>query len=91
MRPGDMPDFSPAMLALFLRARAFACEEFSAGKAQFAEHMVTVSGLAWSDVRSAFAGKLVDAGKRARLWAALGHIPADYNIVFDDAGGQRHG
>lgn len=82
------PDYSPSMLALFLRARRLAREELHPRKRPVADELVAVTGLPLSEIESAFAGRLKDAGKRAALWSALGHFPADFDIVFDEKGGQ---
>lgn len=86
------PDFSPATLKLFLNARVIAREEFAArpqkARHAVADELMPASGLPWSDIVAAFAGRLPEADKRARLWAALGHFPADFGIVLDDSGGQ---
>jgi hypothetical protein len=85
------PDYSPSTLALFLRARRMAREELHRRRKPLADELVAVTGLPLSDVDSAFDGRLKDAGKRASLWAVLGHHPSDFGIVFDNRGGQRIG
>jgi hypothetical protein len=92
MRP--QPEFSPDMLRNFLFARTITREGF-ASRAQAARHdlageLMAASGLAYSDIRAAFSGRLTDGTKRARLWAVLGHFPADYGITLDDEG-RQHG
>ncbi len=84
------PDFSPAMLRGFLYARAIAREGFDGKNAcrDLMAELMQQSGLPYSAVRAAFAGRLTDAVQRARLWAALGHHPCDHGIVLDDEGGQ---
>lgn len=76
------PDFSPAMLKAFLHARAIAREEFArdeaeqvAARKKLADELVTLTGLPLSMVRTAFAGRLTDAGARAAIWAVLDHFP----------------
>lgn len=90
MKP--QPEFSPSMLRSFLYARALTREGFcrhQAAQRDLAGELMRLSGLALSDIRAAFAGRLTDAAKRARLWAVLGHFPADYGVTLDDDGGQR--
>jgi hypothetical protein len=83
------PDFSPEMLRFFLFARAIARDGFdqtiagrTAARADLMQEIMAQSGLAWSDVKAAFAGTLDEPGKRAAIWAALGHFPADYGMVL---------
>lgn len=83
------PDFSPQMLRFFLYARAMARDGFEptpkgqlAARHDLAGEIMDRSGLAWSDVAAAFAGRLEDPGKRAAIWAVLGHFPADFGIVL---------
>lgn len=87
-----VPDFSPDMLRGFLFARAIARDGFDGrphhARADLAAELTALSGLPYSAVRAAFAGRLRDAAQRARLWAVLGHHPCDHGIVLDDEGGQ---
>lgn len=83
------PDFSPDMLRFFLFARSIARDGFeptiagrTAARADLMQEIMAQSGLAWSDVKSAFAGTLDDPGKRAAIWAVLGHFPVDHGIVL---------
>lgn len=89
------PEFSPAMLRGFLFARAITRDGFEGrpvhARSDLAGELMAQTGLAWSDIRAAFSGQLHDAGKRARLWAVLGHFPSDHGIILTDEGGQRHG
>ncbi len=86
------PDYSPAMLRGFLYARAIARDGFDGrpvhARSDLVAELMEQSGLPYSAVRAAFAGRLTDAAQRARLWAALGHHPCDHGIVLDDEGGQ---
>lgn len=90
------PDYSPQMLAFFLRARAAerrGCEGCSREIAARRERaaMVRLAKLTAVQVDLAWMGRLNRAGPRAALWAVLGHFPADAGIVLTDDGGQRHG
>lgn len=87
MKP--QPDFSPAMLKAFLHARAIAREGFEptpkgrlAARHDLAGEIMDKAGVGWSDVSDAFAGRLFDPGKRAAIWAVLGHFPSDFGIVL---------
>lgn len=87
MKPS--PDFSPAMLKAFLHACAMAREGFEptpkgrvAARHDLAGEIMDKAGVGWSDVNDAFAGRLSDPGKRAAIWAVLGHFPSDFGIVL---------
>lgn len=76
------PDYSPAMLRVFLHARTFAREDFRPtrrfglqARADLAEEIVALTGLPYSTVRAAFAGCCRDDAVRAAIWAVLGHAP----------------
>ncbi len=90
------PDYSPQMLAFFLRARAAdmrgredCSREIAARRERAALRRLTKLTVAQLDL--AWMGRLNRAGPRAALWAVLGHFPADAGIVLTDDGGQRHG
>jgi hypothetical protein len=89
----SIPDYSPAMLASFLRIRvAYAnLTAFKPGhdtiKAERAM-LAHAAGVTPGDFWVAWQGNALGAGLRARLWAALGVYPADFGVVLDDAGGQ---
>lgn len=83
------PDFSPAMLRGFLFARTVHLR--GGGKASAARLLNPLrkaAGIDTYDMRAAIAGHLKKAEPRARLWAALGHFPADHGVVLTDDGGQ---
>ncbi len=99
------PDFSPAMLSFFLRARAVLAhaDRVAAGAqsgkrparggvpASVKREKATwrkLCRLTHNQVEFAWMGRLHAAGPRARLWAMLGHFPADFGIVLTDDGGQ---
>jgi hypothetical protein len=42
------------------------------------------SRLTAADLQAAYAGRLVGAGKRAALWAALGVHPSDFGVMLTD-------
>lgn len=82
------PDFSAEMLATFLYARAMARDGFSGRSRrecqdEFARELMGETGLPWSIIRRAFAGRLHDGDQRALLWQALGHV-ADCGTVSQD-------
>jgi hypothetical protein len=90
------PIFSPAMLAFFLRARAVLahaerparCGMQATVKRERARWK-RLSGLTHAEIEFAWMGRLNNGAKRARLWAVLGHFPADFGIVLTDDGGQQ--
>lgn len=91
------PDFSPRMLALFLRARAEARIADSGRPWRRAEtlrafraEMRSLAGLTGAQMQMAWMGLLADPAARARLWAVLGHFPADHGIRLTH-GGQDDG
>lgn len=88
MSDAPRPDYSARTLALFLQARQVARRDFDKDRPPFDEELIDLTGLAHSDIRAAFAGRLVDGTKRAAIWAVLGHFPADAGIVLTDDGGQ---
>ncbi|MER2535504.1 MAG: hypothetical protein ABTQ31_10125 [Rhizobiaceae bacterium] len=78
------PDFSPAMLKFFLRARAM--HEGKPARARLRKAArVTVA-----EMDMAWMGRLERPDPRARLWGALGHVPADHGVMLNH-GGQAHG
>lgn len=86
------PDFSPEMLRGFLYARALARDGFDRrpvhARADLAAELMDLTGLPYSTIRAAFAGRLTDASARAAIWAALGHFPADHEILLTGEGSQ---
>ncbi len=92
------PDFSPAMLMLFLRARALHAMAPHRGAtrregvlASFRNKTRRSAGLTFAEFDMAWMGRLNGAVPRARLWAVLGHFPADHGLVLTDDGGASHG
>lgn len=90
-----VPDFSPAMLAFFLRARAVMAHAekparcgMQATVKRERKRWKQLSGLTHLQIEWAWMGRLWDAEARARLWAVLGHFPSDFGIVLTDRGGQ---
>ena len=91
------PDFSPSMLSLFLRARAAfdASTQTSPAKKtsavrQFKARMRRTARLTETDFHLAWMGRLAKPEPRVRLWAVLGHFPADHGITLTH-GGQEGG
>lgn len=89
------PDFSPAMLSFFLRARAVLAHADRPARGGVPASMKREKAswrklcrLTHIQVEFAWMGRLHAAGPRARLWAMLGHFPADFGIVLTDDGGQ---
>lgn len=87
------PDYSPAMLRLFLRARALhaaaqmrepawhasAAKRFRDETRQRAKVTVAEFDFAWM-------GRLLRPEPRVRLWAVLGHHPSDFGVVLTHGG-----
>lgn len=81
------PDFSPAMIAFFLRARvAFAhaekparCGPGATARRELAR-LRKLSGLTVNQMEMAWMGRLLAPEKRAALWSVLGHFPGDHGI-----------
>lgn len=93
------PDFSPAMLRLFLRARAVhACAQ-ARGPARRAAALKRCKGdlrrlarITHAEIDLAWMGRLCSPPARARLWAVLGHHPSDFGIVLTHDGQEaEHG
>lgn len=91
-----VPDYSPAMLAAFLRAQCWKQVGHGAipGKAKRAWSKLRPSlrratGLSAKTLDLAFEGKLGIADCRAKIWGALGQVPADYGVTLLDFGGQQ--
>ena len=90
------PEFSPAMLRLFLRGRVNHAAFGLTGGARFdairdakrdirkrADVTNFVLDFAWM-------GRLNTATDRAKLWGALGIVPGDHGVRLTDDGGQAH-
>lgn len=94
------PEFSSSMLKLFLRAR-ISDAVFRAGgsepsggvrydatrKAKAA--IRKAAGVTNFEFNFAWAGRLMRAETRVKLWGALGVVPADHGVILTDDGGQR--
>ncbi|MFC6491157.1 hypothetical protein [Nitratireductor sp. GCM10026969] len=87
------PDFSPAMLRLFLRARA----EFrvvdsgqpwrrTAKVKAFKAEMRKLARVTNHEFHFAWTGQLASPETRARIWAVLGHFPADHGVTLTHGG-----
>lgn len=92
---GARPDFSPRMLAFFLRARAAMAVAESGEPWRrtelvrgFKAAMRKTCGVTATEFHFAWMGRLQNPERRARIWAMLGHFPADYGITLTDDGGQ---
>lgn len=88
-----VPDYSPAMLWLFLAGRAarlVAAEGLTprAARRKLTWRLRREAGVSTEDLAAALAGTLRKASPRARLWAALGHFPCDHGVMLADDGGQ---
>ena len=87
------PDFSPAMLRFFLRARAeLRVAESGEPKRRtaivkaFRAEIRKLAGITNQQMHFAWTGQLSDPDARARLWAVLGHFPADHGIRLTHGG-----
>ncbi|WP_044550295.1 hypothetical protein [Mesorhizobium japonicum] len=90
MKP--LPEYSPTMLGLMLQAcQVLAKDDHGLTAQKFARQTATAAGVHVQSVQYALAGRLRKAESRVRLWALLGHFPADAGIVLTDDGGQIHG
>lgn len=84
------PDYSPAMLRLFLRAGAThaaaqAVEPAQAAK-RFRDETRRTARVTVAEFDFAWMGRLLRPEPRARLWAVLGHHPSDFGIVLTHGG-----
>lgn len=95
------PEFSPAMLRLFLRARISDAVFRAGGATPSGGVRYDATRKAKAAIRKAacvtnfefnfaWAGRLTNAETRAKLWGALGCVPADHGVVLTDDGGQQH-
>lgn len=87
------PDFSPAMLRFFLRARAAhaAAAKRGRSKREMAATACKVrlrrmAGITNAEFDMAWMGRLLRPEPRRRLWRALGHVPADYGVTLTHGG-----
>lgn len=93
------PDFSPAMLRLFLRARAVHAVGGARGAARRAaalkrcrDETRRLAKVTAAEFDFAWMGRLCAPAPRARLWAVLGHHPSDFGVVLDHGGQEvEHG
>lgn len=90
------PDYSPAMLRLFLDgrlARLVGDTGLSRARAtsKLASDLARAAGTTRAAVRLAMSGRANGAALRTRLWAALGVFPVDHRILLTDDGGQVAG
>ncbi|KQZ81892.1 hypothetical protein ASD64_09050 [Mesorhizobium sp. Root157] len=91
------PDFSPAMLSFFLRARAVHAHCSRPPRSRLMQATVTREKAGWrklakltnTQIDLAWMGGLNRAAPRAALWAVLGRFPSDHGIVLTDDGGQH--
>ena len=74
------PDYSPAMLRFFLRARAA-----HHGKAITAR-LRKAARVTLAEFDMAWMGRLNSPEPRLRLWGALGIVPADHGILLTHGG-----
>lgn len=85
------PDFSPLMLALFIRARAAhrrgveGCSRDTAARRERAS-LRRLAKVTVTQMEFAWMGRLLDPVARTRLWAVLGHFPADFGIALNHGG-----
>ncbi len=89
-------EYSPAMLAFFLRARAAhahaerpARSGMQATVKRLKREWRRLAKLTNSEIDLAWMGRLNRAAPRAALWAVLGHFPSDFGVVLTDDGGQH--
>lgn len=89
------PEFSPRMLRLFLQARVLHAAEGLAHGARADALRAAKAAIrrrakvTHFEFNFAWRGLLGDAATRARLWAALGIVPAEHGVTLVDGGGQR--
>jgi hypothetical protein len=90
-------DFSPAMLALFLRGRVTRAGIESAflepsnlisGEKAERRRIIRIARVTKEEFERAWDGHLKAAGIRVRLWAAIGFVPADFGVMLTSDGGQ---
>ena len=94
MMARPVPDFSPAMLALFLEARVVSAmvwqglERKAAGRG-LRRDLSPVARVRQRDIAAAQRGKLFNAARRALIWGGLGIVPGDHGVMLTDDGGQE--
>lgn len=82
------------MLRLFLAGRAarLAADDGLSAKTarlRLSWRLRREAGLAAPALAAAMSGTLLEASARTRLWAVLGHFPADHGAMLTDDGGQE--
>lgn len=91
-----IPDYSPAMLRGFLTARIVMAEHLAANSevarrnARRAEKVMIRNAAQVSDaiLTLALQGRLMNGTLRARIWGAIGIVPAVLGVTLTDDGGQ---
>ncbi|WP_420406928.1 hypothetical protein [Hoeflea sp.] len=86
-----IPEFSPAMLRLFLYAR---CRHGVASGIDLdikaaKRRLRRAAGVTAAAFETAWGGRLHKAAPRLKLWGALGCVPADHGVKLTDDGGQE--
>ena len=91
-----LPEYSPAMIAFFLRARAAHAHAerparggMQATVKRLKSEWRRLAKLTHGETDLAWMGRLNRAAPRAALWAVLGHFPSDFGVVLTDDGGQH--
>lgn len=89
------PDFSPAMLRLFLRARvvhalktSFPCKPAGIRNAE-RNRLMKAAKVTRAEYDLAWMGRLQRAEPRTRIWAALGADPAASGITLTHGGQEK--
>lgn len=87
------PDYSPAMLRLFLRARAAHAAATARGQGRravaakrYRDDTRRLARVTVAEFDFAWMGRLLRPEPRTRLWAVLGHHPVDHGIVLTHGG-----
>lgn len=88
------PDYSPAILKAFLHAHVIFNAQCEAATQKAAwrhlrKELRFATKLKASDLDDAYAGRLHRGVARAKLWAALGVFPADFEVLLDNSGNQE--
>lgn len=100
VRQERVPEFSPAMLRLFLRARIAHAVHVAGAATPGQRHDAARKAKAAIrraakvtnfEFEFAWMGRLANAATRAKLWGALGVVPAEHGVTLTDDGGQRNG
>lgn len=89
------PDFSPAMLRLFLKARIGLAADMAAPGNKTATIAAArtalrrAAKLSKRDFALALGGRLNRAAPRTAIWDALGVVPGAHGVRLTDGGGQE--